>query len=66
MGQTEIRDRKTRRVAVIEYPVKTINFERNRKDWQVDTGPVLLPDLTVPPEQWSHTVWLAYIAFRTL
>ena len=65
VGQTEIRDGKTGRVAVIEYPVKTINFERNRKDWQVDTGPVLLPDLSVPPDQWSHTVKLSHIAFRS-
>jgi hypothetical protein len=65
VGRTEIRDESTGRVAIIEYPVKTINFERDRKDWQVDTGPVLLPDLTVPPDQWSHKIRLAHIAFRT-
>ena len=65
VGQTEIRDETSGRSAVIEYPVKTINFERDRKDWQVDTGPVILPDLSVPPEQWSHTLTLAHVAFRT-
>ncbi|MFV2065707.1 MAG: sialidase family protein [Pirellulales bacterium] len=65
VGQTEIRDEKSGRTAVIEYPVKTINFERNRRDWQVDTGPVLLPDLTASPDAWSHTFRLAHIAFRT-
>jgi len=65
LGQTEIRDEETGRVAVIEYPVKTINFQRDSKAWQVDTGPIVLPDLTAPPEQWSHTFKLAHIAFRT-
>ena len=65
VGQTEIRDDKTGRVAIIEFPIKTINFERDRKDWQVDTGPVILPDLSSRPEQWSHTFQLAHIAFRT-
>jgi hypothetical protein len=65
VGQTEIRDEATGRAAVIEYPVKTINFERDRQDWQVDTGPVILPDLSVPPEQWSRAFKLAHVAFRT-
>jgi len=65
VGQTEIRDAETGRVAVIEYPVKTINFERNREDWQVDTGPVILPDLSSPPDEWSRTFRLAHIAFNT-
>ncbi|MCH7728792.1 MAG: exo-alpha-sialidase [Planctomycetes bacterium] len=65
VGQTELRDDATGRVAVIEYPVKTINFERDRKDWQVDTGPVILPDLSAPPERWSEKFQLAHIAFRT-
>jgi len=65
VGQTELRDEKTGRVAVIEYPIKTINFERDKKDWQVDTGPVILPDLSAPPDQWAHAFKLAHIAFRT-
>lgn len=65
VGQTELRDEKTGRVAIIEYPIKTINFERDKKDWQVDTGPVILPDLSASPEQWAHTFKLAHIAFRT-
>ena len=65
VGQTELSDPKTGRVAVIEYPIKTINFERDRRDWQVDTGPVILPDLSAPPERWSQAFQLAHIAFRT-
>ena len=64
VGQTELRDGKTGRTAIIEYPVKTINWHRDKKVWQVDTGPVLLPDLPAPPEQWAEKIRLAYIAFR--
>jgi hypothetical protein len=64
VGQTELRDQSTGRIAVLEYPVKTINWHRDKKLWQVDTGPVLLPDLTVPPDAWPQTIQLAYIAFN--
>ena len=64
VGQTELRDKSTGRIAVLEYPVKTINWHRDKKLWQVDTGPVLLPDLTVPPDEWPQTIQLAYIAFN--
>jgi hypothetical protein len=62
--QTELRDEKTGYTAVIECPVKTINWNRDTGDWQVDTGPVLLPDLTVPLAQWSQKLRLAYVAFN--
>ncbi|MBM4001519.1 MAG: exo-alpha-sialidase [Planctomycetes bacterium] len=64
VGQTEIRDPATGRTAVIEYPIKTINYERSRKDWQVDTGTVLLPDLNQPLERQANSIRLAHIAFR--
>jgi hypothetical protein len=64
VGQTELRDEKSGRMAVIEAPIKTINWQRETGQWQVDTGPVLLPDLTAPPEQWSSKLRLAYVAFN--
>jgi hypothetical protein len=64
VSQTELRDAKTGRSAVIECPVKTINWNRDKGEWQVDTGPVLLPDLTVPPAEWSRKLRLAYVAFN--
>lgn len=63
VAQTEIRDEKTGRTAVLEYPVKTINWHPKHKDWQIDTGPVPFPDLSVPPGNWSETIRLAYVAF---
>jgi hypothetical protein len=39
-------DGKTR--AVLEYPVTTMNVEPQKNLWQVDTGPVLIPDFERP------------------
>ncbi len=64
VGQTELRDEKSGRTAILEYPIKTINWQRDKKIWQVDTGPVILPDLSVLPSQWAETLQLSYIAFR--
>ena len=65
VGQTELRDKASGRKAIIEYPIKTINWHRGNKVWQVDTGPVIFPDLSVPAAQWSRNIKLAFIAFRT-
>lgn len=64
IGQTELLHKETGRTAVLEYPIKTLNWHRDDKLWQVDTGPVLLPDLSVSPDQWPQTIQLAYIAFN--
>ena len=50
-----------RRVA-IEYPVKTINVSTRDKHYQVDTGPVLWPDLSIGHERFIGNLRLAYIA----
>lgn len=51
--------------AVIEYPVRTMNA--NERDWiyQTDTGPVLLPDLSVEPDVMLDNLQLAFAAFNT-
>ena len=48
----------------LEYPVKTINA--NERDWvyQTDTGPVLLPNLELDPEELITGMELAYSAFN--
>ena len=64
VGQTRLVDEASGRTALLEYPIKTINWHREQQVWQVDTGPVLLPDLSQPRAEWSNTVQLAYIAFN--
>ena len=61
---SEGEDENTGRTAIIEFPVKTINRHWDTRKWQVDTGPILLPDLTSPPNKWSQSLKLAYIAFN--
>ncbi|MGB0578747.1 MAG: hypothetical protein ACPGVU_03500 [Limisphaerales bacterium] len=53
-----------RYLALIEYPVKTINA--NERDWilQTDTGPVLFPDLSQEPDSLMTSLQLAYAAFN--
>ena len=53
VSQTEISDPTTGLRAVIEYPVKTMNVSRDgfpdnsgQSVWQIDTGPVGVPDLS--------------------
>ena len=65
IGQVEISDAETGRSALLEFPIKTMNVLPNGQGWQVDTGPVLLPDLTAPPEKWSESLRLAFIAYNT-
>lgn len=64
VSQTELRDPETGRRAIIECPIKTMNMNSGRRIYQVDTGPVILPDLQAKPEAWSASLRLAFIAFN--
>ncbi len=46
----------------LQYPVKTINVSDRDGFYQVDTGPVLFPDLTIGHEKPLGNLRLAYIA----
>ncbi|NQU11723.1 hypothetical protein HQ590_13090 [bacterium] len=47
---------------LLEYPVKTVNYSERERFYQVDTGPVLLPDLTDPGASLLESCRLAYVA----
>jgi len=64
VGRTEIRDERNRLRAAIDYPVKTMNVHPERKIFQVDTGPIALPDLTSEKERWIERLELAYVAYN--
>lgn len=62
--QTEIVNTETQLRAIIECPTKTMNIQPEKKQYQVDTGPIAYPDLAnrnVPP---IETISLAFIAFN--
>ena len=65
IGQVELRDPDSGRTAVLEFPIKTMNLGADGTRWQVDTGPVVLPDLKAAPEQWSATLRLAFVAYNS-
>lgn len=46
----------------LDYPVKTVNYSSREKYYQVDTGPVILPDLSVPASEVHPTFQLAFMA----
>jgi hypothetical protein len=49
----------------LDYPVKTVNANERDVIFQPDTGPVLLPDVSLPAERWIEGLQLAFIAFNT-
>jgi hypothetical protein len=44
VGRTEFQDPKRKERYVLEYPIKTLNFRPESASFQVDTGPLLVPD----------------------
>jgi hypothetical protein len=50
--------------ATFEYPVKTMNANERDSVYQTDTGPVLVPDLAVGPEQMLEQMQLGFAAFN--
>lgn len=64
VSRTELTDAETGLRAIIECPVKTLNVSHDRKMYQVDTGPVALPDLGRRYEPRVDCVRLAFVAFN--
>lgn len=64
VAQTEIADEATGLRAMIEYPVKTMNISLEKSLYQVDTGPVAVPDLTKRYEPALDSLRLAFVAFN--
>ena len=64
VAQTEIHNEETGLRAILEYPVKTMNIDRDNNIYQVDTGPLALPDLTRREDSPLGSVSLAFVAFN--
>lgn len=47
---------------LLEYPIKVVNFSERERYYQVDTGPILLPDLEKPSPTPLAGCRLAYVA----
>ncbi|MHC4398320.1 MAG: hypothetical protein ACYTG0_01430 [Planctomycetota bacterium] len=64
VSQTEIRDPDTNLRAIIECPIKTMNISLERQMYQVDTGPIALPDLSRRSDPLIDILSLAFVAFN--
>jgi len=64
VSQTELSSPETKLRAIIECPVKTMNVSLDRKMYQVDTGPVALPDLADRHEPEIDSLRLAFLVFN--
>ena len=62
-GRTTIADPTGRYRATIEFPVKTMNANDIRNIYQVDTGPVLLPDFKSQERRMVERFDLAFVAY---
>ena len=50
--------------AAIEFPVKTMNVNDIRNMYQVDTGPIPLPDFEMKAERMVERFQLAFVAYN--
>ncbi len=64
VARTELRDGASGLRAILEYPVKTMNVQPETGQYQIDTGPVVLPDLSLPLDRQPHGFALAFVAFN--
>lgn len=52
-------------IAILDYPIKTMNANERDNIYQPDTGPVLFPDLSREPDDLIGGMNLAFVAFNT-
>lgn len=64
IAQTEIANEEEGLSAVIEYPIKTMNISIDKSVYQIDTGPIALPDLAKRYDPPIDTLRLAFVAFN--
>jgi hypothetical protein len=65
VAQTEIWNEQHKLRAVIEYPIKTMNISIDDSKYQIDTGPIALPDLEQRHEPPIDALRLAFVAFNS-
>lgn len=65
VAQTEFRSEAIGLSAILEYPVRTMNINREWKRFQVDTGPLAYPDLETPDLPWIERFTTAFAVYNT-
>lgn len=66
VGRTTINDPDGKFRYILEYPIRTMNFQPKTNSFQVDTGPLLVPDFKVNEQQAIDRLEMAHIAYNRL
>lgn len=66
VARTELRDAKRKERYVLEYPIKTMNYRPETPSFQVDTGPLLVPDFSSTAAAAIDRLEMAHIAYNRL
>ena len=66
VGRTQIEDPHRQASYILEYPIKTMNFMPKTNSFQVDTGPILVPDFDSKADRAIHRLEMAYVAYNRL
>lgn len=64
VGRTEIKDPQRPLRYVIEYPIKTMNIMPKDNSYQIDTGPLLVPDYDLDQAEVIDRLEMAHVAFN--
>ena len=64
VARTAIANDDVGRRAVLEYPIKTMNVTRNPARLQVDTGPLLFPDLATEAGRVIERFAIAHVVYH--
>jgi hypothetical protein len=66
IAKTEISNAERGLRAVLEYPIRTMNFNLDHTRIQVDTGPLVFPDFNLETEHLIDMCKLAHTVYNTL
>ena len=64
VGQTELINEKTQQKAILEYPIKTMNVIKSVPRFQVDTGPILVPNFDSNKKLKVDSLDIAHIVYN--
>ena len=65
VARTELWDEARALRAVLEYPVRTMNAYIDTNEFQVDTGPLIVPDFAREAERTIERFDVAYVVYNT-
>ncbi len=66
VGRTVIEDGARRERYSLEYPIRTINFRPENGSFQVDTGPLLVPDRLAKAAKVIDRLEMAHVIYKAL